>query len=603
LTVPKDIKDIHKLFKRNGKKLYIVGGAVRDAILGKRPKDFDLATDATPDEVLDIAKKGGLSTVEVGKSFGVVVINGHEVATFRKDIGKGRRPDSVEYTDIEGDVRRRDLTINALFYDLDREEIVDLVGGIDDLKSKQVRTVGDPVERFDEDPLRKLRALRFAGQLGGRIDPQTERALNADPSLRGVSPERIRDEFIKGVTKSKSVSQYLQIADDLGLLPNIFPNMKLVKPYINERNYQILLGYLFQKESTDKLGKYLNKLTYSVEDIRNIKFLIRLLNFNPQTDLVDMKRHQEHVTLTDNDIKSFGKWVGKDFRKFLKFNLSVQGQDVVSQGFKGREVGDEIQRREYEKYINESLTESPMKLRKGFQFVADKNFQDIKKGAKYIVKSVKGTIGDLRIIVSKIGGGTEEINVRSVPEFYSNVIGKGITRFHSESLSENKDVKFSYGCVMLNTPFNGWDKITSMIDKDDVFHGDDGSFGIEEEPHITVLYGLHDNINLSEIKSLCDDVSIVDYKITGISIFENENFDVVKLDIESDTLNELNSRMKSLPHTSSYPDYNPHMTISYVKRGLGHKYIKEFNKPIELSSNKIMYSTPLKEKSYWKLGK
>ena len=141
LVIPSDIKKIHKLFKKNKKKLFVVGGAVRDAILGKNPKDFDLATDAKPDEVLAIAKKGGLKTVEVGKQFGVVIVGGHEIATFRKDIGKGRRPSSVDYTDIEGDVKRRDLTINALFYDLDRGEIVDLVGGIKDLKRIKIRTV------------------------------------------------------------------------------------------------------------------------------------------------------------------------------------------------------------------------------------------------------------------------------------------------------------------------------------------------------------------------------------------------------------------------------------------------------------------------------
>jgi tRNA nucleotidyltransferase/poly(A) polymerase len=115
LNLPKAVKDIHTAFKKEGKKLFVVGGAVRDVILGKTPKDFDLATDAKPDEVLTIADKYGFSSVSVGKAFGVVVINDMEVATFRKDIGKGRRPDSVDYTDIHGDVLRRDLTINALF--------------------------------------------------------------------------------------------------------------------------------------------------------------------------------------------------------------------------------------------------------------------------------------------------------------------------------------------------------------------------------------------------------------------------------------------------------------------------------------------------------
>ena len=187
LRVPGDIKGLYKLFKKNKKQLYIVGGAVRDAILGKSPKDFDLATDAKPDEVLKIAKKGGFKTYEVGKSFGVVVVGGHEIATFRKDIGKGRRPDAVDFSDIQGDVNRRDLTINSLFYDIGRNEVVDLTGGLKDLKAKIIKTVGNPKRRFDEDPLRKLRALRFQAVVGGKMDKDTQIALLKNPSLKGVS--------------------------------------------------------------------------------------------------------------------------------------------------------------------------------------------------------------------------------------------------------------------------------------------------------------------------------------------------------------------------------------------------------------------------------
>ena len=168
---------------------YVVGGAVRDAILGSSPKDFDLATDAKPDEVEAIAKQGKFKTVDVGKSFGVVIVNGHEIATFRKDIGKGRRPDAVDFTDIKGDVKRRDLTINALFYDIGKKQIVDLVGGIADLKKKKIRTVGNADDRFDEDPLRKLRAVRFAGSVGGKMSKDTWVHLKRTP----ISQELVRN--------------------------------------------------------------------------------------------------------------------------------------------------------------------------------------------------------------------------------------------------------------------------------------------------------------------------------------------------------------------------------------------------------------------------
>ena len=179
LNVPKDILELHKLFKQNGKELFIVGGAVRDALLGKKPKDFDLATDAFPAEVIDIVTNAGYSTTgEVGHQFGVVIVNvpsdpaGVEIATFREDVGKGRRPDAVEYSTIDKDVLRRDLTINALFYDMGRKEIVDLVGGLDDIKNSKIRTVGVAADRFAEDPLRKLRALRFAGRTGSKLEKE-----------------------------------------------------------------------------------------------------------------------------------------------------------------------------------------------------------------------------------------------------------------------------------------------------------------------------------------------------------------------------------------------------------------------------------------------
>jgi hypothetical protein len=270
LRIPSDIIKIQKGFKKNGKKLYVVGGAVRDAILGKSPKDFDLATDAKPDEVLKIAKDLGMKTVEVGKSFGVVMVGGHEIATFRKDIGKGRRPSSVDYTDIEGDVRRRDLTINALFYDIDRKEIVDLVGGIKDLQKKKIRTVGKASERFDEDPLRKLRALRFQARLGGSLDKELLDSLQKDPSLKGVSFERVRDEVIKSIKSAKDTKKYMELNDKIGFTSLIFPNLKISKPYIKDNDYILFLSSLLKKNSPSVLGKQLNKLTYSNDEKNNI---------------------------------------------------------------------------------------------------------------------------------------------------------------------------------------------------------------------------------------------------------------------------------------------------------------------------------------------
>ena len=361
LRIPSDIKNIHKLFKKNKKKLFVVGGAVRDAILGKNPKDFDLATDAKPDEVLKIAKKGGLKTVEVGKQFGVVIVGGHEIATFRKDIGKGRRPSSVDYTDIEGDVKRRDLTINALFYDLDRGEIVDLVGGIEDLKRKKIRTVGKPVERFDEDPLRKMRALRFQGALGGKLGRETENALRQNPSLKGVSKERIRDEFVKSIKKAKSPKKYLQLADELGFTKQILPKFQVSIPYINENDYILFLAWILRKNDVNSIRK-LNGLAYPNQDIVNIQFLNVLQSFRPENIFL-IKKFQEKTTLSDKQIIRWGKYIKKDFKKLVRFKLSVKGSDV-SKDLKGKEIGKAIQNMEKDNYLNEiAVRKKPKKFK------------------------------------------------------------------------------------------------------------------------------------------------------------------------------------------------------------------------------------------------
>ena len=172
--IPQSVKDLHKLFAAHGKKLYLVGGSVRDFLTGDKPKDFDLATDALPDEVLEILGDKFRTNLQ-GKAFGVVVVftkdqpEGMEIATFREDIyddklGKTRNPD-VKFTSIENDVLRRDLRINGLFFDLDKNEIVDLVGGVDDIKNGIIGMIGDPDLRIKEDPLRILRAIRMACRL------------------------------------------------------------------------------------------------------------------------------------------------------------------------------------------------------------------------------------------------------------------------------------------------------------------------------------------------------------------------------------------------------------------------------------------------------
>ena len=347
LNIPSDIKKIYNLFKKNGKQLYVVGGAVRDAVLGKTPKDFDLATDAKPDEVLQIAKQGGFKTVEVGKSFGVVIVGGHEIATFRKDIGKGRRPTAVDYTDIKGDVMRRDLTINALFYDMGRGEIVDLVGGIADLKKKQVRTVGSPSERFDEDPLRKLRAVRFAGTIGGKMTPETWKALQKNPDISKVSKERIRDEFIKGIQKAQNPDKYLKMVQKLGMFKQIFPGLRLNMKFIKVDDYIVQIANLLKNNTWLPVQKKLNSLKYTNQEVKDIVHLLKMSKFKPN-EIIVIKKEQENTKLTPKQVKQWSSVGGKNVMKIWNFKLSVSPQDAIKQGLKGKAIGDYILKKEKE---------------------------------------------------------------------------------------------------------------------------------------------------------------------------------------------------------------------------------------------------------------
>lgn len=165
IDLPKEIQTLNDAFKQSGHKLYLVGGAVRDVLLGKTPKDYDVTTAAKPEEVVNILNKYGIYNFPKGEAFGVVsaVINGEEfeIATFRSDETKGRHPEVKIGVSIESDAARRDLRINAIYYDIENSEIIDLVGGLDDLKNGVIQMVGNPQDRFEEDPLRILRFFRF----------------------------------------------------------------------------------------------------------------------------------------------------------------------------------------------------------------------------------------------------------------------------------------------------------------------------------------------------------------------------------------------------------------------------------------------------------
>ena len=218
-----------------GHQAYLVGGCVRDLVLGVAPTDYDVATDATPDEVMRIFPE----TYAVGAQFGVVLVplrddanRTVEVATFRSDIGysDGRHPDQVCFSQsAREDVERRDFTINGLLLDPVKNEVLDFVGGRKDLDAGIIRAIGDPALRFSEDKLRMLRAVRFAARFGYTIEPPTFAAIQKlAVGISQVSRERVRDELTKMLTAGRARQAFL-LLDQTGLLREVLPEISAMK--------------------------------------------------------------------------------------------------------------------------------------------------------------------------------------------------------------------------------------------------------------------------------------------------------------------------------------------------------------------------------------
>jgi len=223
---------ICELLQRNKHQALLVGGCVRDLLLGREPVDYDVATDATPVEVAGLFPE----SVAVGAQFGVILIpkNGLkvEVATFRSDMGysDGRHPDRVVYSKTpQEDVQRRDFTINGLLMRHDNGEVLDFVGGQKDLTAGMIRAIGDPGLRFAEDKLRMMRAVRFAARFGFEIEPVTLQAIRGHVAeIQRVSPERIREELTKMLTEG-AARRAFELMDETGLLEQVLPEISAMK--------------------------------------------------------------------------------------------------------------------------------------------------------------------------------------------------------------------------------------------------------------------------------------------------------------------------------------------------------------------------------------
>ncbi len=287
-----EVKLICQSLDQRGFEAYLAGGCVRDLVMGRKPKDFDIATSATPDEILSLYP----DALSVGREFGVIILAFEtfqiEIASFRKDgpYLDGRRPSSVTFTTAEEDAQRRDFTVNALFLDIKNSEIIDFVGGLEDIQLKILKAVGEPSLRFSEDKLRMLRALRFSSQLEFQIEGETLRAIQKlQQSIQQVSAERIKEELIKWL-RTSNLKPCLDGLWSTGLLKSLHPSFekyfdqdfysKISAFYVQDLSaleigtkFSLLFSFIVQKNQTDEyetLKQCLKDLKFSNDQINEI---------------------------------------------------------------------------------------------------------------------------------------------------------------------------------------------------------------------------------------------------------------------------------------------------------------------------------------------
>ena len=285
--VPEEVKTICKTLKTNGFEAYCVGGAVRDILLGKDPKDWDIASNAKPDDVISLFEK----VIPTGIAHGTVTVMvngvGYEITTYRGEgeYSDGRRPDEVFFVNsIQEDLKRRDFTINAMAYDPIENKLVDPFGGAIDLKNKKIKAVGDPNKRFEEDSLRTMRAARFVSKLGFTLDEETQNAIaNHSELLLTLSKERVRDELLN-ILKSNNAAHGIQILADTGvlgkLLPQIFHN-PLLQSNLSKID-QMPAGRYLEKFTilvnglpVSTVDKLTSELKFSSNEMNPVSFLVR----------------------------------------------------------------------------------------------------------------------------------------------------------------------------------------------------------------------------------------------------------------------------------------------------------------------------------------
>lgn len=379
ISLPEDVEYIIEKLEDAGYEAYIVGGCVRDALIGRKPEDWDIAANAHPETVQSLFAK----TLEIGKKFGTIKVmmgdNGYEVTTFRSDgsYSDGRRPDNVFFSDnIEEDLKRRDFTINAMAYN-PRRGLIDLHNGLQHLKEGIIKCVGNANERFQEDALRMLRCIRFASQYQFEIERETYDALvNNRTRINGISAERIRDEFDKIMISEQPYCGISLLFDtgigtilindwENGLSHDILEDLKILNEMPDILDVRLVhMFFNIYKENpiaVAKLNEFLSRYKYDKKTKNNAIALLeaRLAIFNINTSY-ELKKIIQKLgkTLFEQLIilYSFDKKRREHYLHIEKLydsiivnnepisyeDLKINGEDISEAGFRGKEIGKVI---------------------------------------------------------------------------------------------------------------------------------------------------------------------------------------------------------------------------------------------------------------------
>jgi poly(A) polymerase len=358
---PDSAIEIIRELRHHGHEAYLVGGCVRDMVMKIEPADYDIATSAHPEEIMQIFPR----TRSIGVQFGVVLViyRGHpfEVATFRSDEAyvDGRRPTGVVFTDAKQDVLRRDFTINGLLYDPISETVIDYVDGQSDIRARIVRAIGDPHARFEEDKLRILRAIRFGARLGYTIEQQTWNAVQAmAPKIHQVSGERIREELGRILTEGQAALG-MRTMDASGLRKEILPelvwndhvehSLRFVKTGAQP---DFAMGILLHDTPVNDVQKIVERLKFSRAEMNHIIALvenlprfsaIRQMSVSSLKRFFRTSRFEDHLALArihlitaGSDLSDYDfahrkqhEWSDDDIRPVPL----ITGDDLIQMGF------------------------------------------------------------------------------------------------------------------------------------------------------------------------------------------------------------------------------------------------------------------------------